>query len=463
LSPTETSLISVQLGAGYDQQEEGQGVGPSALFEGHWDSEEPGVQSIYATGEYDNYEERIHHESNVQVMSSRTFGEARNHLRAGWSYRRNDLYLGSPGNIVKRIHDEARVNNQLVTPIDDGVDGVYDLGFRRTSVDYLGEGPGSSLERDFTNRFSILINRADWHGDLAYMYNIEDREYSSDLILGRRQMLSATAGRRGWWVDSLHVHYSTQKLAFDSPDSLEQSDRDRLIHRVAVTMAQPVNDRTTIVVDALVVLDHLVYLESSRSADNRWNRVFRLKPSVHWKPARKWHQRASFEVLANYTAYDFEDPDNGTVRSSVLRRWSVADTLTMPLSRQIGGELGIRYDIEDRGSLLWERFAQEVSDELHAVYLSGSIVRRFWGKLSVMMGYRYQSRTEDRLDLDADGKRIRTRARSYSALGPFFHLSTLHRSPLRLELDAVLLNTEDSEPYGRDRIDRITLSFVHRW
>lgn len=456
--------ITLQAGGAFDRQEQGEGSGLSAQGQASWVDPASGLTSLNATGELNQYGERTYQENAIRARTTSEFGEASNHLTAAWSHRRHDLYLGLGSNVVSRIHDQISVDNQLATPLDYGFKGIYDFGFRRTRVDYSGGSLGQSLESNLTNRLALQGALAGWLGELAYHYNVEDREYSGDLVLGRRQILMLTANRRQPDGEVFRFHYSTQKLAFDSPDSLERSDRDRLIHRFSIQSVHPISETTDFTLEALALLDHLVYLEAQRSGDNRWNRVLRLKPGILWNPAPRWRQRATFEVLANYTAYDFDDFESGgDVRSNALRRWSASDTLYFPLARQFAGELSIRYDIEERGGLNWADFSQEVSDALEAVYFAAGLRRTLWDQLVFGAGYRYQRRAEDRATTGLTGESTRTRARTYVAQGPYFQIRTRSRSAFRLEIEATLLKVEDSDPNGRSRLDRISVAFIHNW
>jgi len=82
-----------------------------------------------------------------------------------------------------------------------------------------------------------------------------------------------------------------------------------------------------------VNLSHLVYLSPQRSADNTWNRIFRLSPRFAYKPSEKFFSFNTFEVLANYTTYDFEFI-SASVRSYVFRQFAFIDSTEVGISNR---------------------------------------------------------------------------------------------------------------------------------
>jgi len=453
----ETSLL---VGGSFDDQVEGSGEGFSGSSGLYWGSVFDSDFDVEADGWINQYGDRQNHHVFTRGLTLSQFGDATNQLAASWRNRRSDLFFGSGGQVVSRVSEEIRIDNRLTGPLTSSIIGIYDLSYRKTNVDYRGGGPGPGDELDLINRFSMRSYWGNWLGEMTYQYGLEDRTYG-DLILGRNQLLSLLADWKEG-PDSLFIRTSTEKRRYDSPDSLETSDRDRLIHRITSGSSFRILDQTQFTLDAMVVLDHVVNLHRQRSADNRWNRVFRLSPGVEWMPASGWRNHAVFEILANYTDYDFEE-ETGNVRSHVYRRWSAADTVNVPFPMDLRGTFSGRLDLEDRGRLLWDEFVQEVSDEKRAWFWSASIAKLFWSHLLIESGYRSQRREDDRFDLAPDGGTLRTRINTYQVTGPFFRLETRGIRNLRIAVAIDIQNVDDSNPSGRDRLDRIETVLVYRW
>ncbi|MBD3166651.1 hypothetical protein GF324_08630, partial [bacterium] len=339
-------------GRSWDRQIPGSGAGPSLAGRLAWIHEGEDSLGINGNGRLDSYGQRQNHEADVQFAYRRRFGDAANRLRAAYTTYRNDLFINNSGTVVSREQDDIRVDNVLSTPLDYGFRGVYTFGLRQSNVRYRGGGPDAGIENDLNHRFSLVRMLGAIVGELYYKFAFEDREYGGSLILGRKQGIGAQ-GIAAFDQDTLRISYSTDKLTYDSPDSLERSDRDRLRHHVVMNWSRSFDETTLMRVEASVSLDHLVYLEAERSSDNRWNRIFRFRPEVIWLPGPGWNNRAGFEVLANYNVYDFDQPGSSLgIRSTAFRRWSAQDTLVIPLARNWQGEIAGRFDLEDRGRLL---------------------------------------------------------------------------------------------------------------
>ena len=450
-------------GGAFDRQTQGSGSGFSSRGGFGYTPDWTTPFEMQGEGWIDRYGRRRNHEATLNATAQQPFGDATDFLSLRWINRRNDLFLGTTGNVVKRLNDELHLNNSLVSPIGDEMVGFYDIQFRRTVVDYDEGDIGQGRELDFTNRFSLEGDRGSFFGRLSYSYGVEDRTYGGSLILGRRQIIQMNGG----WSesgDSIQFIYNAQKLAFNSPDSLETSDRDRLIHSIRHLSSFWILPDTRLSFEALVLLDHLVNLSGARSADNRWNRVFRFSPAVDYIPAPRWRNTTRFEVLANYNVYDFEgSTSTSTLRSNALRRWSASDTLIIPITKSWQAEVATRLDLEDRGRLRWDEFIQELSDEAEAYYASIAVQRIIWTQALLTVGYRMQRRIEDRLDLDPSGETLRTQARDYKASGPLVRLQTTRAKPLQIALDASFLLVDDSAQDETVRHDSIFLTILYNW
>ncbi len=449
-------------GAASDRQLRGSGSGLS--MRGLLAAEEPSGWPVRFRGEgnLDRYGERQNHTLQAQLSTRREFGEARDRLHISARQHRSDIFLGTGRNIVHRLEKEVAVRNRLEAPLGKAMNGAYDLVYRNSSVDYKSGGPGSGRELDFTHDFSISRQQGRMRTRLAYLVGLEDREYGENLILGRRQKLNLE-GVYANWRHQLRAEYGVEKLRFDSPDTTELSDRDRLIHRFRLTAEHWLTRRALITLESLVLLDHLVHLNSQRSADNRWNRVFSLKPSVIWSPGKGWRNSTSVDLLANYSVYDFEFSDSGAIRSNVLRRWSVADTIRAPIHRNWRLEIAGRLDLEDRGRIHWEKFVQEVSDESRAYYASFVLERSFWGLLKFRSGYAYQNRQDDQLAQNLEGERERIRIRDYRAQGPTVSITSMGKTKLRIMVEGRFLHVEDSRQEHPYRLDSFQMLLAYRW
>jgi len=456
----ETHLLG---GSAWDSQIEGSGNGPSGRFGLTFSGLDLHLPNIQSEASLNQFGDRQNHSARLNTSYNWVTNDSRDAFNAQWQNNRTDLFLGAQGNIVSRIQDQLLFNNKLTTVSSSGLVSSYDLTFRKAAVSYIGGGPGESNELDFNNRFSLGFDWRDLSSELYYAYMIEDRDYGESLILGRLQTLG-TKLIKSFEEDSLIFHYNTRKLRYDSPEDVELSDRDRLIHQISITGLKWITEEAKASIALSLMSDHLVYISSDRSADNRYNRFLILRPGVEWIPEPGWRNQVLFIVMANYTSFDFDDPTTrSSLRSKAIRRWSVADTLSFPVWRDIGGDVSVRYDQEDRGRLLWEEFTQDVSDEWTSSFFSVSMHKFFWRQLKVRLGYHFEHRIENKFNRGIDGETVIERVRNYIVGGPVFQVMTRDTRRFRWYVNGNLFKVEDSRKDKSYRLDTISAAVTYLW
>jgi hypothetical protein len=188
-------------------------------------------------------------------------------------------------------------------------------------------------------------------------------------------------------------------LRYDTPSADNTDDRDELLMIFGLSDRQKIGSNTTFWVTADAVLNHIVYLFADRSANNNWNRVVRLSPRVEYEPSSRLKTTNAFEVLANYTVYDFED-QVFSVKSFSFRQFSFIDSTTIQLSRRVAMDLSLRVKLYERGQLSWREFKERPVN-----YFDD---RTYWGQfrytpnvsLTFAVGFRYFSLTRFRYDVE---------------------------------------------------------------
>jgi hypothetical protein len=437
------------------------GNGPSGRYGFSWQSPWEDELSIDGDGWYDRFGDRQNHEIFLTGQTTRKIGEGFDRLTVSWANDQSDLLRGNSGNFSRRKKADLLISNNISTLISNFISGSYDLSYQRSNIN---EELREHNDLYFIHDFQFKGIKDNYFGEFGYTYSIEDIEDLNRLQLGRRQILSLLGG---WSADrdSVTIDYNTQKMSYNSPENeITIDDRDRLVHRIRTRGSFWMFQNTRYSIDLFLLLDHIVNLSSEKSGNNRWNRVIRLNNCVDWVPTTKVRNRAFFEVLANYTIYDFELSEQpSSIKSNVLRMWSVSDTLSLPLTENMLGIFSGRYDIEDRGRMRWDDFVQEVSNETHAWYTNISMERHFWSKLYIQFGYRFQRSEKDRFDLDVDNNIIKSRDLTYILSGPHIRLKSKGWNNIQLAMDVMLLDVEDSQPNGLERIDTFKISFRYAW
>jgi hypothetical protein len=169
--------------------------------------------------------------------------------------------------------------------------------------------------------------------------------------------------------DSLIVNASSGIMRYDTPDTLNTDDRDELLMTYSIEERHRLGDYATIGLTAEATLGHTVYLSGEKSANNNWNRIFRIAPYCIAQPAEGMTNSARFEVLANYTVFDFEllIP---TVKSYSYRQVAIIDSFSYDMTRRIGVDAFGIIRVYDRGELRWREFSERPLQEVQEVTFS---------------------------------------------------------------------------------------------
>ncbi len=156
--------------------------------------------------------------------------------------------------------------------------------------------------------------------------------------------------------DTLYFDADLSILRYDTPDEQNYSDRDELSYSISAKYKHNLNNNLAFSVLFATNYLHLVYLKSQNSGSNNVNRIFRFNPIVHINYGN-FSMNPSFEVLANYTIYDYETINSG-LESYSFRQISYNDTISVKLDnkREIQLQNNIRY--YETGTLYWSDFKE---------------------------------------------------------------------------------------------------------
>jgi hypothetical protein len=144
-------------------------------------------------------------------------------------------------------------------------------------------------------------------------------------------------------------------LRYDTPSDLNYDDRDELTNTLALNVNRQFSPFFQGGLGLEADLIHIVYIESQRSANNNRNFIYRLFPTIILSDSRI-NSFNRFEVLANYTVYDFEA--FSLVHSYSFRQASFLDSTVMKLSSKISAFVSGNLKLYTRGELYWSSFSE---------------------------------------------------------------------------------------------------------
>lgn len=189
---------------------------------------------------------------------------------------------------------------------------------------------------------------------------------------------------------------SASMLRYDTPDSLNTDDRDELLitagimSRHILSPRRVLNPRVIVSFYGDVSLNHLVYLSRHQSANNNWNRILRFGTKVEYQASERIRNVSSAEVLANYTAYDYEEQVR-SVRSYSFRQAQWSDSLTIRFGRKWDLSVMGHIRMYERGILKWKEFKERPENFFLEQTYWPQLIHRLSDAISFGVGYRYFS------------------------------------------------------------------------
>ena len=184
------------------------------------------------------------------------------------------------------------------------------------------------------------------------------REHINDNT-ARRTQLSGMVEVPVSGSDRITLSGSIGILRYDTPSDQNLEDRDELLVALTLATSHSVSRSLELGVVLDGTIDHLVYLLKERSANNNYNRVLRLSPRTIYRPVSWLYSLNAFEVLANYTVYDFEQ-QLPSVKSFSYRQLGWLDSTSVDLTHRIGFEFFAYWKIYGRGQLEWNQFRERL-------------------------------------------------------------------------------------------------------
>ena len=177
---------------------------------------------------------------------------------------------------------------------------------------------------------------------------------------------------------------------YDTPSTLNYDDRDELTNTLAFEIDNRFTPFLTAGIGAEADMIHVVYITSQRSANNDRNFIYKLFPVVTYSDSRI-RSYNKFEVLANYTVYDYEAFSQ--IHSFSFRQASFLDSTSAVLGSRLTASLLTNVKLYTRGELYWSSFSEYP--------LNYFVDQTYWlsffyskGVLKYGVGYKYLSLTQ---------------------------------------------------------------------
>jgi hypothetical protein len=327
--------------------------------------------NFYLSTEYDLFPQRENSANQVDISINKRFSNiAEDSLKVSYLNTKQQYYSSTFGSIVdvnletKNLHN---ILNYNLTPRS--LFQVQTILSDRKISDNTPANPNVRMVFRFENHFgyryfsSGFLFHLGLNTYLETLDNLDIRTDSEALQTGITTDFSFFFNRQ----DRFDLQFNFLKFQYDTPD-IEQNhdDRDELRFVGSARYLHYLSPILSLEVAGYVNLFHKTYILRQQSANNNWNRIYRVESSVHYHYG-KYRNTLRTEVLANYTAYDFDRLFEKT-RSFIFRRYSISDSLVVPIVTRVYGGVYVRLELEDRGNFYKDIFAQNIAESSQILY-----------------------------------------------------------------------------------------------
>ncbi len=187
--------------------------------------------------------------------------------------------------------------------------------------------------------------------------------------------------------DTIKSNLMVMITRYDTPSELNYSDRDEFMTILSTSYSRRLNELFSAGVNAELQMNHLVYLKSQRSASNYWMRIIKLSPFFSYQ-SKILTFKPTFNILANYTVYDFEFITAG-ISSFSFRQIGYSDSISIRLTSKTSLLLNYDLNYRETGILYWSRFEEAPVGSNFKLFSKAFISYSDNENLDVAVGFRY--------------------------------------------------------------------------
>lgn len=162
-------------------------------------------------------------------------------------------------------------------------------------------------------------------------------------------------------LHSINLSSSYFLLRYDTDSEENLDDRDELY--INAQISHTYNNLSDFKLTTLFEfnMSTLNYIFKERSANNSTNKIFRLNSRSTYSPLKNLLTINSFQVLANYTVYRFEDMLS-QVQSYVFRQLQIWDSTSFDITKNVFTNINGELKIYEQGQFNEKKFSIKPSD-----------------------------------------------------------------------------------------------------
>jgi hypothetical protein len=394
----------------------------------------------------------------VHVGAEKLFAaNARDSLDLGYSRNRREFYDVARGRIESRAENifsafnilDYALGNTLTTTMVVGVfNRALDKDFRTltTSSDTVFDTHIDEFRLETQVRVNFISTGGRVAASLGIGHHERSEKHSAKRLpeindlgntrqneieqrkdnLTSRTSLSGLARVSISSSDTIAASGGASILRYDTPSAENDEDRDEVLLAVTLASTHRVSRYLSLGFSLEGTLSHTVYLFSERSENNNINRVLRFAPRTVFRPTPWLTTVNAFEVLANYTVYDFEQIVFG-VQSFSYRQFGWLDSTSVEITGRIGLDVFSYFKFYERGQLRWAEFSERTENSFVDKTIAGQI--RFSPSPSVLFAAGLRFFSQSRYVFNEG---VRSRESYFRSIGPTCSLLLTLDSSMRV-------------------------------
>jgi hypothetical protein len=321
--------------------------------------------------DYDLYPQRENYSNHFDIQVEKQFSSyARDSLRVGYTKTRQEYYSYDSGALVEVSIEDKNLHNVLEYMLSrNSLLQLNTILTDRNIADNTPVNPNVRKVFRFENRFGYRYLSPSF----VFFLGLNAFQETLDNLDIRTDSRALQTGIMTNFVfnitqsDQLDIELNYIKYQYDTPDQLDNhDDRDEIRLVGTSRYLHFFSDLLWMDLEGYVNLFHKMYLFREQSANNNWNRIFKIQSAVSYQ-YKNFRNILRTQVLANYTVYDY-DYLFSTTRSFIFRRYTVSDSLLTPLTYHSYLGAYFRLELEDRGSFYQEQFAQNLTESSQTLY-----------------------------------------------------------------------------------------------
>lgn len=325
--------------------------------------------------------------------------------------------------VVERTTKYKLPGDRFPTSFDSQIEELkFDLG---TGINYLSETLDLKLFASYAERNEkfLLLNPADANPD--YFEQRQKNEGNKNNIASQ-VFLSFNGAYLLSQFDRIDLSLSHFKLRYDTPSLDNIDERDELLSQLRTRYTRTINSNLSLFAGFDFSYGKLVYILAARSSNNNTNRIFKLNTGYNYSSGSV-RNYGTFEIIANYLVYDFEDLNPG-FKSFSFRQISLVDSANIAISNNLNFEFTGFYKLSEQGDLRWNEYKIKPSREIRELLFLPALVTSV-GNYTFKVGLRYYSYHSD-IILNGENKE----ENFYIGVAPLTEISALFYNSFLLSI-----------------------------